>query len=91
MTREAIGDVISYIFRNMSILAGDLTRLETDLHSALAKETVQTSPEINRVFSGYVSTITRYAAVMTQVSKMLGTAISGQDSCTQAEQQGLKQ
>jgi hypothetical protein len=64
--------VLSYIYQNMSILAEDLTRLKTDLSTALARESVQMSPELRRVFSGYILTITKYAAVMTEVSKMLG-------------------
>ena len=91
MTREAIADVIDYIFQNMSVLAGDLTRLEADLHSALAKESIKTCPAINKVFSGYVSTVTQYSSVMAEISKMLGAALRTQDSFDCAEQPRHKQ
>ena len=91
MTREAIEDVIDYIFQNMSVLAGDLTRLEVELHTVLARESVKTVPAVNRVFSGYVSTITRYATVMTEVSKMLGAIVEERDVNTHPEQHPLKQ
>ena len=91
MNQEVIANIIDYIFQNMSVLAGDLTRLEADLHSTLAKESAKTSPAVNRIFSGYLVAITRYATVMTEVSKMLGAIGEDQGAPRHHEQHNLKQ
>ena len=91
MKPVTIENVINYIFQDMTILAGELSRLETDLVAALGGDADQMSPEMRRVFSGYMLTITKYAEVMTKVSKMLETISRGPDPQGCATPHRLKQ
>lgn len=86
MHKSSIEIVIEHIYANMSGMADEMEKLSLELTVALSMSKTCDSPEIRKVFLGYMQAMDLYANLLVSVCKMLEAICDGNDEeCIQKQ------